>query len=247
VPDFNSIKINLALQQQLMKKLSIIIPVYNEQDTIFEVLEKVNAVQLLDGIEKEIVVVDDVSKDNSLHDKNYGKGAGIRSCLHSCTGEYIIIQDADLELDPSEYNNLLAPVLAGESTIVYGSRFLNNKQQHSSKMSQLANNFLTWLSNVTFRTRLTDMETCYKLVPTTYFQAMILKEDRFGFEPEITAKLAKIPSATFKEVPITYLPRSSDAGKKIGWKDGFRAIYCILKYGWFNSAKKSFTKPVSEL
>jgi glycosyltransferase involved in cell wall biosynthesis len=162
VPDFNSIKINLALQQQLMKKLSIIIPVYNEQDTIFEVLEKVNAVQLLDGIEKEIVVVDDVSKDNSLqrivdfdinfpntitiirHDKNYGKGAGIRSCLHSCTGEYIIIQDADLELDPSEYNNLLAPVLAGESTIVYGSRFLNNKQQHSSKMSQLANNFLTW-------------------------------------------------------------------------------------------------------
>lgn len=250
---------------QLMKKLSIIIPVYNEQDTIFEILEKVNTVQLVDGIEKQIVVVDDVSKDNSLqrildfdkafpntitlvqHDKNYGKGAGIRSCLSACTGEYIIIQDADLELDPTEYNNLLGPILAGESTIVYGSRFLNNKQQHSSKMSQMANNFLTWLSNVTFRTKLTDMETCYKLVPTTYFQAMILKEDRFGFEPEITAKLAKIPSAIFKEVSITYIPRTSNEGKKIGWKDGFRAIICILKYGWFSSAKKSFTKPVSEL
>lgn len=248
-----------------MKKLSIIIPVYNEQDTIFDVLKKVLAVELPNGIEKQIIVVDDVSTDNSLerirdfdrelpntieiiqHDINRGKGAGIRSCLSACTGEYIIIQDADLELDPNEYNQLLAPILSGKSTIVFGSRFLNNKQQHGSTLSKVANNFLTWLSNFTFRTKLTDMETCYKLVPTSYFQAMILKEDRFGFEPEITAKLAKIPSAKFQEVPITYIPRTNEAGKKIGWKDGFRAIYCILKYGWFSSSKKSFTKPVSEL
>ena len=248
-----------------MKKLSIIVPVYNEQETIFDVLKLVDAVQLVNNIEKQIIVVDDVSTDNSLqrivdfdkefpgtieiirHEVNRGKGAGIRSCLSACTGEYIIMQDADLELDPNEYNDLLEPILSGKSNIVFGSRFLNTEQLHVSKVSKAANQFLTWLSNVSFRTKLTDMETCYKLVPRSYFQAMILKENRFGFEPEITAKLAKIPGATFHEVPISFIPRTNEAGKKIGWKDGFRAIWCITKYGWFSSAKKSFTKPVSEL
>jgi glycosyltransferase involved in cell wall biosynthesis len=248
-----------------MKTLSIIIPVYNEQETIYEVLVQVNAVQLPENIRKNIVVVDDVSTDNSLqritdydtdnpgvitiirHDKNKGKGAGIRSCLSSCTGEYIIMQDADLELDPNEYNILLAPILAGEANIVFGSRFLNKKNDQGSFLSKTANKFLTWLSNVAFGTKLTDMETCYKLIPANYFKPMILKEDRFGFEPEITAKLAKIPGAKFKEVPITYIARTAEAGKKIGWKDGFRATYCILKYGWFSPKSKSFSKPVDSL
>jgi glycosyltransferase involved in cell wall biosynthesis len=249
-----------------MKVLSIIIPVYNEQTTIYEVIEKVNAVELPNGITKNIVVVDDQSSDNSLtrvkdydrdfpgiitvleHKVNKGKGAGIRSSLSACIGDYIIIQDADLELNPNEYNNLIAPILSGEANIVFGSRFLNNnKADQGSFLSRTANKFLTGLSNLAFRTKLTDMETCYKLVPSSFFKHMILKEDRFGFEPEITAKLAKIPSARFQEIPITYIPRTTDAGKKIGWKDGVRATYCIVKYGWFSPKRKSFSKPVDSL
>lgn len=248
-----------------MNTLSIIIPVYNEQTTIYEVIEKVNAVELPNDIRKDIIVVDDLSTDNSLqrvkdydndnpgiitiveHKVNKGKGAGIKSALTKCSGDYIIIQDADLELDPNEFNILLAPILNGTANIVFGSRFLNSKNDQGSFLSRTANKFLTGLSNLAFRTKLTDMETCYKLVPFGYLKHMILKEDRFGFEPEITAKLAKIPSAKFQEVPITYNPRTTEAGKKIGWKDGVRATYCILKYGWFSGKKKSFTKPVNSL
>ncbi len=248
-----------------MRILSIIIPVYNEQSTIYEIIEKVNDVSLPNGIKKDIVVVDDYSSDNSLqrvkdynrenpgvitiieHEINRGKGAGIRSALDACIGEYIIIQDADLELEPNEFNILLEPILDGSANIVFGSRFLNKKNDQGSFLSRTANKFLTGLSNLAFRTKLTDMETCYKLVPSSYFKHMILKEDRFGFEPEITAKLAKIPSSNFKEVSITYNPRTTNAGKKIGWKDGVRATYCIVKYGWFSSRKKSFSKPVDTL
>ena len=235
-----------------MNTLSIIIPVYNEQTTIYEVIEKVNAVELPNDIRKDIIVVDDLSTDNSLqrvkdydndnpgiitiveHKVNKGKGAGIKSALTKCSGDYIIIQDADLELDPNEFNILLAPILNGTANIVFGSRFLNSKNDQGSFLSRTANKFLTGLSNLAFRTKLTDMETCYKLVPSGYFKHMILKEDRFGFEPEVTAKIARVPKVRIYEVGISYYGRTYEEGKKIGWRDGFRAIYCIVKYNIFS-------------
>ena len=222
-------------------------------NTIFEVLCKVSSVELQNNIEKEIIVVNDKSTDNSNieieryitefsdknirlinHEVNKGKGGALQTGINYATGDYVIIQDADLELDPTDYIKLIEPILNQECDIVYGSRFLNQKKQGLS-LSNLANNFLTWLSNFIFQIQITDMETCYKLVPTAIFQSLTLKEQRFGFEPEITAKLAKIKSLKWKEVPITYIPRTNMEGKKIGWKDGFRAIYCILKYGLFKS------------
>ena len=151
--------------------------------------------------------------------------------IKEATGDYTIIQDADLELDPNEINDLIAAVVNQKIDIVYGSRFLKKNQKGGSAMSNIANSFLTRLSNLIFGIKITDMETCYKLVPTTIFKSLNLVEKRFGFEPEITAKLAKFKELKWAEVPITYNPRTEDQGKKIGWKDGFRAIWCILKYG----------------
>lgn len=233
-----------------MQKLSILIPVFNEAQTIAEVIVLISQLELRGGIEKEIIVINDCSSDSTAaeidkgikmiaptelvlieHPINKGKGGAIHSGIQRATGDYTIIQDADLELEPKEINLLLDEVILNGADIVYGSRFLGQKVKGGSWMSNLANGFLTRLSNFIFRIRITDMETCYKLVPTDAFKSLKLVENRFGFEPEITAKLAKKRSLKWAEVPITYNARTEEQGKKIGWKDGFRAIWCILKYG----------------
>lgn len=237
-----------------LKKLSIIIPVFNEENTIFELLKKVEELELIQQVEKEMIIVNDASSDASFnrintfladcknpniisltHAINQGKGAGIHTGLKAATGDWIVIQDADLELDPNDINVLLAQVIENGTEVVYGSRFLDKTNKPGdSFLARQANLFLTWLSNVVFRIKITDMETCYKMVRADLFKGLDLKEQRFGFEPEITAKLAKIKTARFQEVPITYNARLANEGKKIGWKDGVRAMYCIIKYGWFS-------------
>ncbi|MDC3352297.1 glycosyltransferase family 2 protein [Crocinitomicaceae bacterium] len=233
-----------------MQKLSIIIPVFNEANTIGEVLQLIDKLPLVGDIDKEVIVVDDcstdrssseikkaletVSKENFIlleHEVNKGKGGAIHTGIQKATGDYIIIQDADLELDPKEINFLIKGVTEQGADIVYGSRFIGKEVKGGSFLSNLANGFLTRLSNWIFGIRITDMETCYKLVPATEFKSLKLVEQRFGFEPEITAKLAKNKSLKWAEVPISYNARSEEQGKKIGWKDGFRAVWCILKYG----------------
>lgn len=225
-----------------MKKLSIIIPCYNEENNIETILDKVNNVKL-ENIEKEIIVVDDCSKDSSkaileknkhiiqkllFHTENMGKGAALRTGIQNATGDYIIIQDADLEYNPNEYRKLLQPLLDNECDVVYGSRF-KNKVYKGYLRNRLANKFLTNFSNLFTHYKLTDMETCYKVFKSEVIKNIDLKENRFGFEPEVTAKLSKV-KAKIIEVQIEYSPRSKDEGKKIGIKDGLRAIYCILKY-----------------
>jgi glycosyltransferase involved in cell wall biosynthesis len=232
-----------------MKKLSILIPVYNEDETIFKVLEIINNLTLIDNIQKEVIVINDSSTDKSKseierflnskptdfslvnHSVNKGKGAAIQTGIIKATGDYTIIQDADLELNPAEINNLIEKVQSNKADVVYGSRFLNESKKGGTLLSNAANAFLTWLSNFIFRINITDMETCYKLVPTVEFKKIKLKEQRFGFEPEITAKLAKNKKLRWTEVPISYNARTDEEGKKIGWKDGIRAIWCILYYG----------------
>ncbi|MFT7351686.1 MAG: glycosyltransferase involved in cell wall biosynthesis [Flavobacterium sp.] len=235
-----------------MKLLSIIVPAYNEENTIETILNKLISIKLPNSIQKEIIVVNDCSTDLTeknfqdfllsnenikikyiKHSVNKGKGAAIHTGIKNATGDYTIVQDADLEYNPEEIKFLLQPVLDGFADVVYGSRFIGgNAHRVLFFWHTIGNKFLTFLSNLFSNLNLTDMETCYKLFHTKTLQSLTLKEKRFGFEPEVTAKIAMVSKIRIYEVGISYYGRTYQEGKKINWKDGFRAIYCIFKYGF---------------
>jgi glycosyltransferase involved in cell wall biosynthesis len=234
--------------------LSVVIPAYNEEKTIFRILQKVAEVKLIHGIRKEIIVVDDGSRDateqevmryNALHPdtpaayhrqpENRGKGAAIHRGVALANGSYIVVQDADLEYDPNDYNTLLKPVTDGIADVVYGSRFAGGKPHRILFFwHTIGNRLLTFLSNALTNLNLSDMETCYKLFDTSMLKSLRLKEERFGFEPEVTAKISRVHGVRIYEVGISYYGRTYADGKKIRWKDGFRTIYCIIKYNIFH-------------